>query len=101
MLYVPFQDACLNMTANNKSSTGGGPRFGIERPGIDENAYVGIMKINLSTGEMTRIHSQPFPGTARSSRPQATSCSGATSTAASTPSIPIPVRCCGKSLSAA
>jgi glucose dehydrogenase len=62
MLYVPFQDACLNMTANNKSSTGGGPRFGIQRPGIDENAYVGITKINLSTGEMTRIHSQPWPG---------------------------------------
>jgi alcohol dehydrogenase (cytochrome c) len=62
MLYVPFQDACLNMTANSESPTGGGPRFGIQRPGIDENAYVGIMKINVSTGEMTRIHSQPWPG---------------------------------------
>jgi alcohol dehydrogenase (cytochrome c) len=62
MLYVPFQDACLNMTANSKSQTGGGPRFGIQRPGIDQNAYVGIMKINLSTGEMFRIHSQPWPG---------------------------------------
>ena len=61
-LYVPFQDACLNMTANNKAPTGAGPRFGIQRPGIDENAYAGIMKINLSTGEMTRIHSQPWPG---------------------------------------
>jgi glucose dehydrogenase len=61
-LYVPFQDACLNMTANNNAPTGGGPRFGIQRPGIDENAYVGIMKINLSTGEMTRLHSQPWPG---------------------------------------
>jgi alcohol dehydrogenase (cytochrome c) len=62
MLYVPFQDACLNMTANMKTPTGGGPRFGIQRPGIDEKDYVGIMKINLSTGEMTRIHSQPWPG---------------------------------------
>ena len=61
-LYVPFQDACLNMTANQKAATGAGPRFGVQRPGIDENAYVGIMKINLSTGEMTRIHSQPWPG---------------------------------------
>lgn len=61
-LYVPYQDACLDMTANNAVATGGGPRFGIQRPGIDENAYVGIMKINLSTGEMTRIHSQPWPG---------------------------------------
>jgi len=61
-LYVPFHDACLSMTANQKAATGAGPRFGIQRPGIDENAYVGIMKINLSTGEMTRIHSQPWPG---------------------------------------
>ena len=61
-LYVPFHDACLNTTANQKVATGTGPRFGIQRPGIDENAYVGIMKINLSTGEMTRIHSQPWPG---------------------------------------
>ena len=61
-LYVPFQDACLTMTANDKSPTGGGPRAGVQRPGIDENEYVGIMKINLSTGEMTRIHSQPWPG---------------------------------------
>jgi PQQ-dependent dehydrogenase (methanol/ethanol family) len=61
-LYVPFHDACLNMTANEKAATGAGPRFGVQRPGIDENAYVGIMKINLSTGEMTRIHSQPWPG---------------------------------------
>jgi alcohol dehydrogenase (cytochrome c) len=61
-LYVPFQDACLDMTANNRAPNGGGPRLGIQRPGIDENAYVGIMKINLSTGEMTRIHSQPWPG---------------------------------------
>ena len=61
-LYVPFHDACLNMTANQKAATGAGPRFGVQRPGIDENAYMGIMKINLSTGEMTRIHSQPWPG---------------------------------------
>ena len=61
-LYVPFQDACLNMTADSKTPPGGGPRFGIQRPGIDENAYAGIMKINLSTGEMTRIYSQAWPG---------------------------------------
>jgi alcohol dehydrogenase (cytochrome c) len=61
-LYVPFQDACLDMTANNRAPTGAGPRFGMKRPGIDENTYAGIMKINLSTGEMTRIHSQAWPG---------------------------------------
>jgi hypothetical protein len=61
-LYVSFQDACLNMATNNTAPTGAGPRFGIRRPGIDENAYAGIMKINFSTGEMTRIHSQAWPG---------------------------------------
>ncbi len=61
-LYVPFQDTCLNTTANNKAATGAGPRFGIQRPGINEDAYAGIMKINLSTGEMTRIHAQAWPG---------------------------------------
>ncbi|MCK1652954.1 PQQ-binding-like beta-propeller repeat protein [Bradyrhizobium sp. 149] len=61
-LYVPFQDACLDMTANNKSPTGAGPRTGIRRPGVDENAYAGIMKIDLATGEMTRILSQAWPG---------------------------------------
>ena len=61
-LYVPFQDACLSTTSNNKAETGAGPRFGIQRPGIDENAFAGIMKINLSTGEMTRIHAQAWPG---------------------------------------
>ena len=35
-LYVPFQDACLDMTANNKAATGAGPRFGVQRPGIAE-----------------------------------------------------------------
>jgi alcohol dehydrogenase (cytochrome c) len=50
------------MTANNRAATGAAPRFGIQRPGIDENAYSGIMKINMSTGEMTRIHSQAWPG---------------------------------------
>ena len=61
-LYVPFQDTCVSITANMGARTGDGPRIGIVRPGIDEHAYAGIMKINLSTGEMTRIHTQRWPG---------------------------------------
>ena len=61
-LYVPFQDTCVRITANMGARTGDGPRVGIARPGIDEHAYAGIMKIDLSTGEMTRIHTQRWPG---------------------------------------
>ena len=32
-LYVPFQDQCLSMTANEKTKTGWGPRVGVMRPG--------------------------------------------------------------------
>ena len=34
----------------------------MQRPGIAEENYAGIMKIDLSTGEMKRIHSQAWPG---------------------------------------
>ena len=58
-LYVPFQDQCLTMTANMKSKVGWGPRNGIMRPGIDPNKYMNIGKIDISTGEMKVLYSQP------------------------------------------
>jgi alcohol dehydrogenase (cytochrome c) len=61
-LYVPFQDACLDMTADNSKPLGFGPRKGVRREGVPEDQFEGIMKIDLSTGEMTRIHSQAAPG---------------------------------------
>jgi alcohol dehydrogenase (cytochrome c) len=61
-LYIPFNDACLDMTANMANPEGFGPRRGIPRPGIDPNAYLGIAKVDLSTGVMTRIYSQAAPG---------------------------------------
>jgi alcohol dehydrogenase (cytochrome c) len=61
-LYVPFQDACLDMTADSSKPLGFGPRRGIRRPGIAEKDFMGMMKIDMATGEMKRIFSQAAPG---------------------------------------
>ena len=58
-LYVPFQDQCLTMTANSKAKTGWGPRAGVMRPGSDPNKYMNIGKIDLATGELRVLYSQP------------------------------------------
>jgi alcohol dehydrogenase (cytochrome c) len=58
-VYVPFQDQCLSMTANLKSKTGWGPRSGVMRPGIDPNKFMNLAKIDITTGEMKILHSQP------------------------------------------
>jgi alcohol dehydrogenase (cytochrome c) len=61
-LYVPFQDQCLSMTANTKSKTGWGPREGVMRPGIDPKKFMNVAKIDIATGEMKILYSQPQPG---------------------------------------
>ncbi len=61
-LYVPFQDQCLSMTANTKTKTGWGPRKGVMRPGSDPNKYMNIAKIDVATGEMKVLYSQPQAG---------------------------------------
>jgi alcohol dehydrogenase (cytochrome c) len=61
-LYVPFQDQCLTMTANLTAKAGWGPRNGVMRPGSDPKKYMNLAKIDLSTGEMRLLHSQPEPG---------------------------------------
>jgi PQQ-dependent dehydrogenase (methanol/ethanol family) len=58
-LYVPFQDQCLSMTANTKSKAGWGPRKGIIRPDSDPQKYMNIGKVDLSTGELKVLYSQP------------------------------------------
>ena len=60
-LYVPFHDQCLSMEAVNSNSTGYGRRTGVLRPGSDPNAYMGMAKIDVATGEMRVIYSQPQP----------------------------------------
>jgi alcohol dehydrogenase (cytochrome c) len=61
-LYVPFQDACLDMTADTSKPLGFSLRKGIRRPGVAEDQFMGMMKINMATGEMKRIYSQAAPG---------------------------------------
>jgi len=56
---VPFQDQCLSMTVNTKSKTGWGPRSVVMHPGTDPNKYMNIGKIDLTTGEMRVLYSQP------------------------------------------
>jgi PQQ-dependent dehydrogenase (methanol/ethanol family) len=61
-VYVPFQDQCLSMTANTKAKTGWGPREGVMRPGIDPKKFMNIGKIDIATGEMKILYSQPQSG---------------------------------------
>ncbi len=61
-LYVPFQDACLDMTADSSKPLGFGPRFGVRREGVDADKFMGMMKVDMTTGEMKRIFSQAAPG---------------------------------------
>jgi alcohol dehydrogenase (cytochrome c) len=61
-IYVPYHDQCLDMAANEKNPQGWGPRRGVMRPGADPKKFAGLAKINLSTGKMDIIHTQPVPG---------------------------------------
>ena len=49
------------MESANSSPTGYGRRTGVIRPGADPRAYMGIAKIDVATGEMRVIYSQPQP----------------------------------------
>ena len=60
-VYVPFHDQCLSMESANGNPTGYGRRTGVMRPGSDPKAYMGIAKIDVATGEMRVIYSQPQP----------------------------------------
>jgi alcohol dehydrogenase (cytochrome c) len=60
-VYVPFHDQCLSMQAVNSNPTGYGPRTGVLRPGADPKNYMGIAKVDVATGEMRVIYSQPQP----------------------------------------
>src|ERR1700722_16782514 len=58
-IFVPFQDQCLSMTANTKTKVGWGPRAGIIRPGSDPQKYMNLGRIDVATGEMRVLYSQP------------------------------------------
>jgi glucose dehydrogenase len=61
-IYVPYADSCMDMTANEKSPEGWGPRFGVPRAGSDPNKFAGIGKINLTTGKIERFYESHVPG---------------------------------------
>jgi alcohol dehydrogenase (cytochrome c) len=58
-IYVPFHDQCLSMQAVESNTTGYGRRTGVLRPGSDPGKYMGIAKVDVATGEMRVIYSQP------------------------------------------
>ena len=60
-IYVPFHDQCLSMQSDNSVASGYGPRNGVLRPGADPKKYMGIAKVDVATGEMQVIYSQPQP----------------------------------------
>ena len=60
-LYVPFHDQCLSMEAVNANSNGFGMRNSVMRPGSDPQKYMGMARIDIATGEMKVIYSQPQP----------------------------------------
>lgn len=61
-LYIPYNDACMEGTALTENKIGFSKRNGIIRPGVDPSAFMGMSKVDLSTGEISRIHSQAAPG---------------------------------------
>ena len=60
-LYIQYNDQCLDMTANEDSRSGFGPRNGILRPGADPNQFGGLAKMNMATGEVVWRYTQPAP----------------------------------------
>jgi alcohol dehydrogenase (cytochrome c) len=65
-LYVPYVDNCLDMTsaipATAEQAAIGEKRVGARRSGTDLDAFAGVAKVNMSTGEITRIYTGRAPG---------------------------------------
>lgn len=61
-IYVAFHDYCLGMTADLSSPSGWTNRSGRIRPGVDLDKAHALAKIDLSTGELTRLYESSVPG---------------------------------------
>ena len=55
-LFVPYVENCLAMTSQGPNGQPREQRGGIPRPGSDPNTWAGLMKVNMTTGEMKPIH---------------------------------------------
>jgi alcohol dehydrogenase (cytochrome c) len=61
-LYVPYVENCLDMTSAGPGGTPRERRVGIPKEGSTLDQWVGLTKINMSTGEITYLHKQRAPG---------------------------------------
>jgi alcohol dehydrogenase (cytochrome c) len=55
-LYVPYVDHCLDMTRAMPGGGEGEQRRGTLRPGGDPSRFAGLAKIDMETGEVTRLY---------------------------------------------
>jgi alcohol dehydrogenase (cytochrome c) len=55
-LFVPYVENCLDMTTAGPNGQPREQRGGKPRPGSDPNTWAGLMKVNMTTGEMKPIH---------------------------------------------
>ncbi len=65
-LYVPYVDNCLDMTsaipARDGQAAQAERRVGSRRSGTDLDAFAGVIKVNMSTGEAKVIYTGRAPG---------------------------------------
>ncbi|HEY7448608.1 MAG TPA: PQQ-binding-like beta-propeller repeat protein [Vicinamibacterales bacterium] len=66
VLFVPYVDNCLDMTAAVPETEGQAAkpelRVGARRPGANPNEFAGIATINVATGEVRHIYKGRAPG---------------------------------------
>ena len=60
-LYVPYHDACVSRVGR-LNTVNGHARTSHLREGADPNAFAGLAKVDMSTGEVDHIHTQRAPG---------------------------------------
>ena len=60
-LYVPYHDACVTRTGD-LTTENGHTRTSHLRGGSDPNAFAGLARIDMATGELVRLHTQRNPG---------------------------------------
>lgn len=60
-LYVPYHDACVTRTGR-LDRPNGHTRRSHPREGSDPDAFAGLAKINMATGDINRLHTQRNPG---------------------------------------
>lgn len=63
-LYVPYHDACVSRVGR-LNTINGHARTSHLREGADPNAFAGLAKVDMSTGEVEHIHTQRAPVTGR------------------------------------